>query len=75
MDDVYRIIRDVAGLVTRGSDAARIEARGIAAQREERAAASGVAGADQSVAAAGGQLLERDPFRLRRWFRLARVPR
>jgi len=75
MDGIFRTMCDVAGLLARGSDAARIEARHIAAQRKERAAASGVVGAAQSVAVAGGRLMARDPFRLRRWFRLARVPR
>jgi hypothetical protein len=75
MDDVFRIMCDVAGLVTRGSDAARIEARRIAAQREEGAAASGLVEADQSRNAAGAQPAERGAARLRRWFRLALVAR
>ena len=70
MDDIFRIMCDVAGLVTRGSDAAGMEARRIAAQREERAAARGLAGADQP-AAAGAQPAEKGAVRLRRWFRLA----
>jgi hypothetical protein len=39
MDDAFAIMLDVAGLVTRGSDAARTEARRIATERARRIAA------------------------------------
>ena len=38
MDDVFGIMLDVSGLVTRGSDRARAEARQIAAERQRRVA-------------------------------------
>ena len=40
MNDISRVILDVASLLTCGSDAARIEARRIASERECRAAAN-----------------------------------
>jgi hypothetical protein len=75
MDEIFGIMCDVARLVTRGSDAARIEARRDAAQREERAAARPLTCADQSVAAASVQPIEKDPVRLRKFLRLALVLR
>jgi hypothetical protein len=39
MDPVFLVICDVAGLVTRGSDSARMEARRMAAERERKTAA------------------------------------
>jgi hypothetical protein len=38
MDPVFRVMCDVAGLVTRGSDAARMETRRMAAERERSSA-------------------------------------
>jgi uncharacterized protein YjiS (DUF1127 family) len=38
MDPVFRVMYDVAGVVTRGSDAARTETQRMAAERERRAA-------------------------------------
>lgn len=60
MDDIFAIMLDVAGLVTRGSDAARIEAQRIAGERGSRAATNALAVADQPVAAAA-QAAERTP--------------
>lgn len=37
MDPIFRVMVDVAGLVTRGSDAARMEMRRMAVERERRA--------------------------------------
>ena len=74
MDDIFAIMLDVAGLVTRGSDAARIEAQRIAGERGSRAATNALAVADQPVAAAA-QAAERTPVRPRRWLEVAFVPR
>ena len=73
-DDIFAIMLDVAGLVTRGSDAARIEARRIDAERGRRADTNALAVADQPVAAAA-QAAERTPVRTRRWLKVAFVPR
>jgi len=51
MDPISRVMCDVAGLVTRGSDAARTETRRIAAERERRSAAHGTAVAEQPITA------------------------
>ncbi len=74
MDDIFAIMLDVAGLVTCGSDAARIEARRIDAERGRRAATNALAVADQPVAAAA-QAAERTPVRPRRWLKVAFVSR
>jgi len=75
MNGIFGIMCDVAGLVTRGSDAARIEARRIAAERERRAAAAHApAVADQPVAAAT-PATERPPVRPRRWLKVAFLSR
>ncbi len=74
MDDIFAIMLDVAGLVTRGSDAARIEAQRIAEERGSRAATNALAVADQPVAAAA-QAAERTPVRPRGWLKLAFGPR
>jgi len=74
MDDIFAIMLDVAGLVTRGSDAARIEAQRIAGERGSRAATNAVTVADQPVTAAA-QATERTPVRPRRWLKVAFVPR
>jgi len=70
MDDIIAIMIDVAGLVTRGSDAARIEARRIAEARASRAAANAATSPDRPVAAAA-QATERTPVRPRNWFKVA----
>ena len=51
MDPVFRVMCDVAGLVTRGSDAARMEARRMAAERERRSAANTTVVVEQPIAA------------------------
>ena len=73
-DDIYAILLDVSGLVTRGSDAARIEARRIDAERGRRAATNALAVADQPVAATA-QAAERTTVRPRRWLKVTFVPR
>ena len=47
MDPIFRVMCDVAGLVTRGSDAARMETRRMATERERRSASL----PDQAIAA------------------------
>ena len=75
MDDIFRIMCDVAGLVTRGSDAARTEAWRVAAERERRAAAAPApAVADQPFAAAA-PAIGRSAVRSRRWLKLAFLSR
>ena len=74
MDDVFAIMFDVAGLVTRGSNAPRIEARRIAEERGSRAAVAAAPPPDQPVAATA-QTTERPPVRPRRWFKVAFAPR
>jgi hypothetical protein len=70
LDDIFAITLDVARLVTRGSDAARIEAERIARQRGSRAATNALAVADQPLAAA-----ERTPARPSRWLEAALLRR
>lgn len=53
MDPVFRVMCDVTGLVTRGSDAARMETQRMAAERERRAAAQ-TALLPASIVAVGG---------------------
>ena len=74
LNDTFAIMTDVAGLITRGSDVGRQEARRIHAERERGAATNALAVADQPVAAAA-QAAERTPVRLRRWLNLAFGPR
>ena len=47
LDDIFAIMLDEARLVTRGSDAARIEAQRIAGERGSRAAMNALAVKDQ----------------------------
>ena len=49
MDPVFRVMCDVAGLVTRGSDAARMETRRMAAERERRSAEHVTVAAEQPI--------------------------
>jgi hypothetical protein len=72
MDDIAAIVLDVTGLVTRGSDAARTEARRIAAKRGRSAAASAAPAADPPLAAAV-QATERTTVRPRWWPKIAFV--
>ncbi len=72
MDDIAAIVLDVAGFLTRGSDAARIEARRIAAERGRSAAASAVPVADQPLAVPV-QSTERTSVRPRWWPKIAFV--
>jgi hypothetical protein len=51
MDPIYRVMCDVAGLITRGSDAARMEMHRMAAERERRSAAHAAAVVEQAVTA------------------------
>jgi hypothetical protein len=51
MDDIAAIVLDVVGLVTRGSDAARIEAGSIAAERVRSATPRAVPVAGPPLAA------------------------
>ncbi len=60
MNDIIAVMLDVAGLLTRGSDVARTEARRIAEERGHRAASNALAVADQPVAAAA-PATERSP--------------
>ena len=53
MDPIFRVLYDVVGLVTRGSDAARMETRPMAAERERRSAAQ-TALLPASIVAVGG---------------------
>jgi len=71
MDDIFAIMLDVAGLVTRGSDAARIEARHVAAQRERRAAATYAPAVAEQPVAAAVPAIERTVVRPRRWLEVA----
>ena len=48
-DPVYRVMCDVAGLVTRGSDAARMETRRMAAEHERGSAAHETAVVEQPI--------------------------
>ncbi len=60
MDPIFRVMCDVAGLVTRGSDAARMETRRMAAERERRSAAHATVVVEQPITAgtsAGGRRL------------------
>ncbi len=74
MNDITAVMLDVSGLVTRGSDVARIEAQRIAGERGHRAATNALAVADQPVAAAA-QAAERTPVRPRGWLKFAFLPR
>ena len=70
MDPIFRVMCDVAGLVTRGSDAARMETRRVVAEREHRSAAQATVIAEQPIAAgasAGARILAL-PYR---WLRIA----
>ena len=51
MDPIFRVMCDVAGLVTRGSDAARMEARRMAAERERRPVADATVVVEQPITA------------------------
>ena len=51
MDPISRVMCDVAGLVTRGSDAARMETRRMADERERRSAAPATVVVEQPIAA------------------------
>ena len=64
MDPIFRVICDVAGLVTRGSDAARLETRRMAAERERRAAV------EQPITAAT-PASERSPALPYKWLKIA----
>jgi hypothetical protein len=70
MDPVFRVMCDVAGLVTRGSDAARMETRRMGAERERRAAAHATFVAEQSITA-GTPASERSPALLYKWLKVA----
>lgn len=54
MREIIDVMQDVSVLVARGSDAARIEAQRVAANRQCRTAENGQDGAEQP-ATAGGQ--------------------
>jgi hypothetical protein len=69
MDPIFRVMCDVAGLVTRGSDAARIEVRSTALEHERLAAPA--PSSDVPAASATKRALQRP----RRWLRLALLPR
>ena len=66
MDDIAAIVLDVAGLVTRGSDTDRIEARRIAEEGRRSAVVSAAPVADPPFAAAV-QATERTPVRTCWW--------
>jgi hypothetical protein len=51
MDPVFRVMCDVAGIVTRGSDAARMETRRMAAERERRSAVHPTVVVEQQITA------------------------
>jgi hypothetical protein len=51
MDPTFRVMCDVAGLVTRGSDAARMETRRMADERERRSAAHATVVVEQPITA------------------------
>ena len=70
MDPIFRVMCDVAGLVTRGSDTARMETRHMAAERERRAAAHDTVVVKQSVAAAT-PATNRNPALLYKWLKVA----
>jgi len=72
MDSVFSIMLDVAGLVSRGSDVARMDAR-IARERRSIAAASAPATSDRPLAAA--QAAAGTPLHRRRWLEIAFAPR
>ena len=70
MDSIYRVMCDVAGLVARGSDAARMETRRLAAERERRSAAHGTTVVEQPVTA-GTSAGERRLALSCKWLRMA----
>ena len=70
MDPIYRVMCDVAGLVTRGSDAARMETRRMAAERESRSAAHAPVVVEQPTTA-GASAGERSLARPYRWLKMA----
>ena len=49
MDPISRVMCDVASLLARGSDAARMETRRMAAERERRSAAHATVVAEQPI--------------------------
>jgi len=71
MDDVFSIMLDVTGLVSRGSDRASMEARRIAAERASRAAPSAV---DQPAVTVS-KTAERSFVSPRRWLKIGFAPR
>jgi len=70
MDPIFHVMCDVAGLVSHGSDVARMEARRMAAERERRAAAHDTVVMKQSVAAATPRT-DRNPALLYKWLKVA----
>jgi hypothetical protein len=70
MDPIFRVMCDVAGLVTRGSDAARMETRRMAAERERRAAAHATVVVEQPITAAT-PASERSPALPYKWLKIA----
>lgn len=74
MNDIIAVMLDVSGLITRGSDAARQEARRIDAERGYRADTNALAVADQPFVAAA-QAAEPTPVRPRWWLKFTYLPR
>ena len=72
MDHLFGIMCDVAGLVTHGSDKARMEARRIAEARTCANTRKALSATDQR---AGGAETERRRVPLREWLKVAFVPR
>jgi hypothetical protein len=70
MAPICRIICDVAGLVTRGSDAARMETRRMAAERERRSAAHATVVVEQPITA-GTSVGERRLALPYKWLKMA----
>ena len=69
MDPVFRVMCVVAGLVTRGSDAARMEMQRMAAERERRTAAHVTAFVEQAIIASPAS--KRNPVPFYEWLKLA----
>ena len=70
MDPIFRVMCDVAGLVTRSSDAARMETRRMAAEYERRAAAHATVVVEQPITAAT-PASERSPALPYKWLKIA----
>jgi len=74
MDHLFGLMCDVAGLVTHGSDKARMEASRIAEARVRANARKTLPASDQRAGRAEEPIVQR-PVHLREWFKFAFAPR